>query len=61
VIAALVLSVPYEIGYEVERLTEKFLVMVPEEKDGTLGRTLAGVTDLVKKITGQAEEMVIDG
>ena len=61
VIAALILSMPYEIGYGIERLTEKFLMMVPEENEGTLGRSLAGVADLVKKITGQAEEMVIDG
>ena len=61
VIAALVLSMPYEIGYGIEHLTDKFLMMVPEDKEGTLGRSLNGVTDLVKKITGRAEEMVIDG
>lgn len=61
VIAALLLSVPYEIGYGTETLTEKFLIMVPEEKEGTLGRSLAGVADLVKKITGQTEGMIIDG
>jgi hypothetical protein len=61
VIAALLLTAPYEIGYGVERLTDKFLMMIPDEKEGTLGRSLAGVTDLVKRFTGQAEEMVIDG
>lgn len=60
-IAALLLTAPYEIGYGVERLTDKFLMMIPDEKEGTLGRSLAGVTDLVKRFTGQAEEMVIDG
>jgi hypothetical protein len=62
VIAALLLTAPYEIGYGVERLTDKFLMMIPDEKEGgTLGRSLAGVTELVKRFTGQAEEMVIDG
>jgi len=61
VVASLVLSMPYEIGYGIERLTDKFLIMIPDEKGGTLGRSLTGVTELVKKITGQAEEMVIDG
>ena len=60
-IAALLLTAPYEIGYGVERLTDKFLMMIPDEKEGTLGRSLVGVTELVKRFTGQAEEMVIDG
>jgi hypothetical protein len=61
VIAALLLTAPYEIGYGVERLTDKFLMMIPDEKEGTLGRSLVGVTELVERFTGQAEEMVIDG
>jgi len=61
VIAALLLTAPYEIGYGVERLTDKFLMMIPDEKEGTLGRSLVGVTELVKRFTGQTEEMVIDG
>ena len=60
-IAALLLTAPYEIGYGVERLTDKFLMMIPDEKEGTLGRSLVGVTELVKRFTGQAEDMVIDG
>ena len=57
VAAGMLLTVPFEIGFGRETLGERFLIMLPgkDGMEGTgmrLGRSLAPVTNLVKRLLG---------
>jgi hypothetical protein len=65
VVAAILLTVPYEIGFGREILGDKFLLMVPAEtrREGTglgLGRSLGPLAQLVKRIVGWDEDSAAD-
>jgi len=50
VAAAMFLTVSFDLGFGVENLGERYLVMVPEEEQELrMGRSLEPLTELVKK------------
>jgi hypothetical protein len=60
VVTGMFLTVPYDVGFGKETLGEKFILMGPEkEEEGdaemNLGRSLAPLTELVKRVVGWEE------
>jgi hypothetical protein len=63
VVAAIFLTIPFEIGFGRESLAEKFLLMVPSEEkvSGVTGKSLGPVSNLVKAIMNWDKKEENDG
>jgi hypothetical protein len=70
VVAAMFLTMPFEIGFGRESLADKFLLMVPTEKETSTitGKSIAPLSTLVKAMTNSVlikgdtndEQMIVD-
>jgi len=52
-VAGMFLTIPFDVGFGMENLAERYLFMTPgEEKEMGMGRSLDSLTDVVKRLIG---------